>query len=121
MLAYGGTWATNPAAGMPEAVTAISSADSAAAGTRSRPSGPRASPGASRSSRDAVAISGTGRVWATAAGHGAKADPRDDVQVVHQLGDVRGQLLPAQVGLGAREDQQVASGDPDVAQRQLRT
>ena len=53
---------------MPEAVTSSSIADSAADGTRSRPAGRRTSSSCSSPSRDAVAITGTGRVWATVAG-----------------------------------------------------
>ena len=68
MLAYGGTWAKKPTAGMPAAETAISNADRAAEGTRSRPSGPAMLPGPSWPPSDAVAITGTGMVWDTAPG-----------------------------------------------------
>ena len=50
------------------AVASSSSADSAADGTRRRPPGRRTSSGPSRPSRDAVAITGTGRVCGTVAG-----------------------------------------------------
>ena len=120
MLAYGGTWAKKPTAGMPALLTAISTADSAAAGTRSRPSGPAMVPAASSPSSEAVAITGTGIVWATAPGTAPRLIHCETSSWWASNDQVGGQLLPAQVGLRTRQDQQVTAADGGVPQRQLR-
>ena len=53
-------------------------------------------------------------------GHRAEADPKGHAQRCDQRGHVGRQLLPAQIGLGAGEDQQVAAVHGHMADRQLR-
>ncbi len=104
---------------MPEAVTSSSIADSAADGTRSRPAGRRTSSACSSPSRDAVAITGTGRVWATVAGTAPRlthcTTPRRCTSSRMSAASAR----HSRSGSAPCEDQQVAAGDVGVAQQQL--
>src|SRR4029450_7616950 len=110
---------------MPSSATDFSIADSAADGTRSSPAGPTCSSSCSRPSADAVASTGTGRVWGTAVGIAPRLTPcvpprrgragPGDAARASPPG-----LLPTEVGFGAGEHQDVSVAEPTVPQRELR-
>ena len=105
---------------MPASDTAISSIDSAAAGTLSRPVGPALTPPRSRPGREAVPRIGTGRVCATAAGMAPRLiHSRTSSTPMSSTVSV-GEAPPAVVGLGAGEDQDVAAPEAGGPERDLR-
>src|SRR6185312_5529901 len=107
-------------AGMPDPLTAISIADSAADGTRSSPSGPGGVRGPSSPSCEAVAITGTGMVCATAPGTAPRLTHRATPSELTSAATSDASSCQRQVGLGAGEDQQVTAVHRHVTDRQLR-
>ena len=105
---------------MPVADAVSSRTDSAADGTRSRPSGPWRIPDGSRPDADAVARIGTGRVCGTAAGMAPRRRPARRPQPPGERHHVVGQLPPAVVGLGAGQDEELALADRGGGERQRR-
>ena len=104
---------------MPAWLTASSSTETRADGTRSSPSGPCGTSSGSRPAVEAVPRIGTGRVCGTVAGMAPQADPGHDAELPGQPHHVGLQLAPQVIRLGPGQHQQVPLADARGDQAQL--
>ena len=97
---------------MPASATAISSIDSAADGHAQQAGRAGRDAAAQQARRDAVPRIGTGRVCGTAAGIAPRLIHSRTPSRCASSTIVRGQRVPAVVGLGAGQDEDVAAPEP---------